>query len=130
MSSDLPIANSTSVSPETPETLDTLDTLGVIDISDSNSIDIGETPSTATADNEPTSDPYIPAPTELTLTPRQHRALTYLARRRMRSARITKRQTYADIIEATHKAHGKPKADPITPLPTTTDPDTPAPLTN
>ncbi|GAC1349957.1 MAG: hypothetical protein NVSMB27_27950 [Ktedonobacteraceae bacterium] len=127
MSSDLPIANSTSVSPETPETLETL---GITDISDSNAIDIGETPSTATADNEPTSDPGTPAPTELTLTPRQQRALTYLARRRMRSARITKRQTYADIIEATHKAHVKPIPDPITPPPTTTDSDTPAPLTN
>ena len=49
--------------------------------------------------------------------------MTYLARRKMRSARITKRRSYADLIETTHN---KPAPDPITPLPptqTTPDPD-------
>ncbi|HEY6411349.1 MAG TPA: hypothetical protein VIY29_28140, partial [Ktedonobacteraceae bacterium] len=128
MSSDLPIANSNSVSPETPETLDTLDTLETTDISASNSTIIDETPSTADEDNELTLDHDTPAPADITLTLRQQRALNYLARRRMRGARITKRQTYADIIEATHNTNGEPIPNPITS--TTTDPDTPAPLTN
>ena len=90
MSTDLPIANNNDNTPETP--------------------------STANGDNNATLDPTTP--TDFTLTSRQQRVLNYLARRRMRSARITKRQTYADLLETQHN-NDKPAPDPLTPAPTT-----------
>src|SRR5439155_8291627 len=80
------------------------------DLPGSNSVNISETPSTAKGDNNPDSDSTTS--TDITLTLRQQRALAYLARRRMRKARITKRQTYADIIEATHNNDNEPTPDP------------------
>jgi membrane peptidoglycan carboxypeptidase len=94
---------------------------GTTDTPPSDPIIMPKTSPTADVDGHPTSDPITPAPSEFTLTIRQQRALTYLARRKMRSARITKRQTYADLIETTHN---KSAPDPITPLlPTQTTPN-------
>ena len=89
------------------------------DLPGSNSINISEIPSIANGDNSPDSDSTTS--TDITLTPRQQRVLAYLARRRMRSARITKRQTYADIIETTHNNDGEPTPDSHTPIPTTNE---------
>jgi len=80
------------------------------DLPGSNSLNISETPSIAKGDNNLDSDSTTS--TDITLTLRQQRALAYLARRRMRKARITIRQTYADIIEATHNNDNEPTPDP------------------
>ncbi len=104
-----------------------------------------KTAPTVDVDSHPTSDPITPAPSgpitpipsglitpapsEFTLTMRQQRALTYLARRKMRGARITRRRSYADLIET---ARNKPAPDPITPLPpaqTMPNPDVTAAVT-
>ncbi len=116
MPADPPIANNNQKTDDTT------------DLAESVSITINETPSIADDENYPDSEPTTPA--DITLTPRQQRALAYLARRRMRSARITKRQTYADIVETMHNNDDEPTPDPLTPIPTTHNPDTPPPQTN
>ena len=98
MPADLPLANNNDNTDE------------ITDLAESTSITINETPSVADDENYPDSDPTTPA--NITLTSRQQRVLAYLARRRMRHARITKRQTYADIVETMHNSDDEPTPDP------------------
>ena len=62
-----------------------------------------ETPSMTDGQNTAQVNPTTP--TDSTHTPRQQRVLRYLARRGMRNARITKRQTYADLMETRYNNH-------------------------
>ena len=119
MSTDLPIANNNDNTPETPSTSNETNMYGQglpLPCAPPALSRPHETPSMANEDNNATLDPTTP--TDFTLTSRQQRVLNYLARRRMRSARITKRQTYADLLETQHN-NDKPVPDPLTPAPTT-----------
>src|SRR5207248_3365466 len=103
MSTDLPIANNNDNTPGPPSTSNETNMYGQglpLPCAPPALSRPHETPSMANEDNNATLDPTTP--TDFTLTSRQQRVLNYLARRRMRSARITKRQTYADLLETQH----------------------------
>jgi membrane peptidoglycan carboxypeptidase len=92
-----------------------------------NNDNTAETSPMANGDNNAALDPVTP--TDITLTRQQQRVLNYLARRRMRNAHITKRQTYADLMETRHN-NNEPTPNPHTLPPITHEtpiPDEPLP---
>src|SRR5947209_1549234 len=105
MPADLPIAGNNDNTGETAG----------IPVSRSDPVAMHGTPAVTDAKSNAILDPDTPA--GITLSPRQQRALNYLARRHMRNANIAKRQTYADLLETKYNAQRESSPDPHTPLP-------------
>ncbi len=105
MPADLPISGNND---------NTGETVGIPG-SGSDPVAMHTTPVVADEENNATSDPDTQ--TGIILSPRQQRALNYLARRHMRNANIAKRQTYADMLETRYNEQRESSSDPRTPIP-------------